>query len=297
MKFALMLLTDLKYLILELRPRHWIKNLFIFAGLFFSRQFFDLELLMRVGLGFILFSLAASSVYIFNDILDLAQDRKHPAKRQRPLAAGRIGVGQAAVTAVILAASAVIGAFLLNKNYFATLVIYMLMNLAYSLKIKHVVILDILFIAFGFILRVLAGVALARVYPSDWLIICAMTLALFLGFTKRRQELVFNQNNGTAAREVLSQYSIAFLDQMIAVVTACTIIAYALYTVAGETVARFGTRNLVATVPFVLYGIFRYFYLIHQQGQGEDPTTLVLRDKPTLVNLLLWLITVAMIIY
>ncbi len=292
-----MLLNDLKYLILELRPRHWIKNFFIFAGLFFSRQFFDLALLVRVGLGFILFSLAASSVYIFNDIFDLPQDRKHPAKRLRPLAAGKMNVFIAWIVSLTLAAAALIGAFFLNHKFLTTLVIYMLINLAYTIKIKQVVILDILFIAFGFILRVLAGVALAGVYPSDWLIICAMTLALFLGFTKRRQELVLNQTNGSVSRNVLSQYSLAFLDQMIAVVTACTVIAYALYTVAAETVARFGTRNLVATVPFVLYGIFRYFYLIHQQGQGEDPTTLVLRDKPTLINLLLWLIVVALIIY
>lgn len=292
-----MLFTNLKYLVLELRPKHWIKNFFIFAGLFFSRQLFDLALLARVGMGFILFSLAASSVYMLNDILDLPHDRKHPAKSHRPLAAGKISVSQAGIAALLLATAALIGALVLDLKFFIILLVYMFMNLAYSIKIKQVVILDILFIAFGFILRVLAGVALAGVYPSDWLIICAMTLALFLGFTKRRQELVLNQNNGTASRDVLSQYSIAFLDQMIAVVTACTIIAYALYTVAAETVARFGTRNLVATVPFVLYGIFRYFYLIHQHGQGEDPTALVLRDRPTIINLLLWLIAVALIIY
>ncbi len=290
-------LLDIKYLLIEMRPKQWIKNCFIFAGLFFSRNLFDIPLLLKVGLGFILFSLAASSIYIFNDIRDIHLDKKHPQKCKRPLAAENITMTQAVIASLCLATFAFIGAYILDLKFLSILLLYVVINLAYSLKIKQVVILDILFIAFGFILRVLAGVTLAGVYPSDWLIICTMTLALFLGFTKRRQELVLNQANSTIGRSVLSEYSISFLDQMIAVVTACTIMAYALYTVSPETVARFGTRNLVYTIPFVLYGIFRYFYLIHKKGQGEDPTQLVLKDKSTLLNLLLWLVTVAIIIY
>ncbi|MBN1466361.1 decaprenyl-phosphate phosphoribosyltransferase [candidate division KSB1 bacterium] len=290
------LLADLKYIIIAMRPKQWIKNFFIFAGLFFSRNMSDLSLMLDVTIGFLLFCLAASAIYIFNDIIDIPRDKNHPKKSKRPLAAGKLSIIKAGLASLSLITVALTCSFSLDEKFALILLAYSAMNILYSIKIKQVVILDILFIAFGFILRVLAGVTLAGVYPSDWLIICSMTLALFLGFTKRRQELVF-QSSDTTSRSVLSEYSVSFLDQMIAVVTACTVMSYALYTVSPETVARFHTRNLVMTVPFVLYGIFRYFYLIHKKGHGEDPTLLLLNDKPTLVNLLLWLVSVAIIIY
>jgi 4-hydroxybenzoate polyprenyltransferase len=171
------------------------------------------------------------------------------------------------------------------------------MNIAYTIKIKHVVILDVICIAFGFVFRVLAGTTLAGVTPSDWLIICTITLSLFLGFSKRRDELASLGANATNHRKVLTDYSIGFLDQMIAVATACTVMSYALYTIADETIARFGTRNLVFTIPFVIYGIYRYLYLIHQKKTGGNPTTALFTDLPLLFAGFLWLATVVLIVY
>jgi 4-hydroxybenzoate polyprenyltransferase len=171
------------------------------------------------------------------------------------------------------------------------------MNLAYTIKLKQLVILDVMCIAFGFLFRVLAGTALAGVRPSDWIIICTVTLSLFLGFSKRRHELALIGSNAMNHRKVLVDYSITFLDQMIAIATACTVMSYALYTIADETVARFGTKNLVFTIPFVIYGIYRYLYLIHQKEIGGNPTSAVLTDLPLLVNGLLWMAVTLFIIY
>jgi 4-hydroxybenzoate polyprenyltransferase len=280
-----------------MRPKQWVKNVFIFAGLIFSRNLFDLGLLAKVAAGFVLFSLGASSIYLFNDIRDKEKDKEHPEKCVRPLAAGHLEVSKAYLASALLATTSLTGAFLLDRTFFLILTAYLIMNTAYSLGIKHIVILDIMCIAFGFVFRVLAGTALARVWPSDWLILCTITIALFLGFSKRRHELALLHVNANNHRRVLSDYSISFLDQMIAISTASTLISYALYTVAGETVARFGTRNLIFTIPFVLYGIFRYLYLIHQKKLGGNPTSLVLGDLPLLLNGLLWLAAVLYVIY
>jgi 4-hydroxybenzoate polyprenyltransferase len=280
-----------------MRPKQWVKNVFIFTGLIFSRNLFKVDLLARVSAGFILFSLAASSVYIFNDIQDIDKDRQHPEKRKRPLAAGVLSVQTAYVVSTILAIFALVAGYFLDKMFFAILVAYVVMNVAYTLKIKEMVILDVMFIAFGFVIRVLAGTVLAGVRPSDWLIICTITISLFLGFSKRRHELSLMGNNSNGHRKVLTHYSIPFLDQMIAVATACSVMSYALYTISEETVARFGTRNLVFTIPFVLYGIFRYFYLIHQKEKGGNPTSAVLTDLPLFLDGILWLIAVILIIY
>jgi len=174
---------------------------------------------------------------------------------------------------------------------------YILINAVYTIKIKHVVILDVMCIAFGFVLRVIAGTELAGVSPSDWLLICTITVSLFLGFSKRRQELILIGHNSQNHRKVLSDYSIKFLDQMISIATACTVISYALYTISNETIARFGTRNLIFTIPFIIYGIYRYLYLIYQKGIGGDPTSVVMMDFPLILNGLLWLVTFVFIIY
>ena len=290
-------LTEVKFILISMRPRQWVKNAFLFSGLVFSRNLFQTELLMKVSLGFILFCLAASSIYIFNDIQDREKDRRHPEKRRRPITLGNLLVKKAYFVSILLGVTTLVFASVLDLTFFAILLTYILLNLAYSLKLKQVVILDIMCIAFGFVLRILAGTTLGRITPSDWLIVCTMTISLFLGFSKRRNELVFMVNNADDQRKVLADYSLPFLDQMIAMVTACTVMSYILYTVSSETVARFGTRNLIFTIPFVLFGIFRYLYLIYHKRRSEEPTDLILRDFPSLFNILLWLGMVILIIY
>jgi 4-hydroxybenzoate polyprenyltransferase len=280
-----------------MRPKQWVKNIFLFVGLVFSQNLFQAGLFIKVTGGFILFCLVASSIYIFNDIHDRESDRKHPEKSQRPLAKGTLRVSEAYMVSMLLAAMAFILAFMMDRIFFVILLVYLILNLAYSLKIKQIVILDIMFIASGFVLRILAGTTLAGVSPSDWLIICTITLSLFLGFSKRRNELVLMGENAGHQRKVLKDYSIPFLDQMISIVTACTIMSYILYTVSLETVDRFGTKNLIFSVPFVLFGIFRYLYLIYLREMIEDPIDLVLKDFPFLFNILLWVIAVMIIIY
>lgn len=280
-----------------MRAGQWAKNLFIFAGLIFSGNLFHPEILIRVGSGFILFSLVASSIYIFNDIIDVEYDRAHPEKKNRPLAAGLLSVPAAYAGAIVLATAGLIGALTLDRVFFAILLSYLIINFAYTIKIKKMVILDIMCISSGFVLRVLAGTELAEVKPSDWLILCTITLSLFLGFSKRRHELVVTGAKALSHRRVLEEYSLSFLDQMIAVATACTVMSYALYTVSPQTVYRFGTRNLVFSIPFVIYGIYRYLYLIHQKNMGGNPTRELVRDLPLLINAFLWALVVVLIIY
>ena len=291
------MLDSVRYILISMRPKQWVKNVFIFAGLIFSRNLFQGDLLIRVSVGFILFSLASGSIYILNDIIDIKNDREHPNKCKRPLAAGSLKVPKAVIVAVILTSFVLVVSFLLNINFFAILAAYIIINILYSFKIKQLVILDVMCIAMGFVLRVLAGTTLAGVSPSDWLFICAITISLFLGFSKRRHELALIGANANNHRKVLSDYSIPFLDQMIAVATACTVMSYALYTISAETVARFGTRNLVITIPFVIYGIYRYLYLIHKKEIGGNPTSAVLTDFPLLLDGIFWLIVIILVIY
>jgi len=291
------MLTSLKYILISMRPKQWVKNLFVFAGLIFSRNLMDPHLLMKVTLGFALFSVMASSIYLFNDIRDIGNDRNHRDKHKRPIASGILKISTAYVVSIALAIVSLVSAFWLNPKFFFILAIYGVVNAAYSIRLKQMVIIDIMIIAFGFVLRVLAGTVLTGVSPSDWLIICTTTISLFLGFSKRRQELVLAGDNAGDQRLVLENYSLPFLDQMIAVVTGCTVISYALYTVSSETITRFGTRNLVLTIPFVLYGIFRYLYLVYQKVSGENPTEMIMKDVPSIVNVVLWFVVVVIVIY
>ena len=291
------MVSKLKHVVVSMRPGQWSKNLFIFAGLIFSGNLFHPEVLIRVGSGFILFSLVASSIYIFNDVMDVEYDRAHPEKKSRPVAAGLLSVPAAHAGAIVFAAAGLIGALTLDRVFFAILLSYLIINFAYTIKIKKMVILDIMCISSGFVLRVLAGTELAEVTPSDWLILCTITLSLFLGFSKRRHELAVTGAKAVSHRKVLGEYSLSFLDQMIAVATACTVMSYALYTVSPQTVYRFGTWNLVFSIPFVIYGIYRYLYLIHQKNLGGNPSRELVRDLPLLINALLWALVVVLIIY
>jgi 4-hydroxybenzoate polyprenyltransferase len=280
-----------------MRPQQWVKNLFIFAALIFSGHLFISADLSRIVAGFALFSAAASGIYLFNDITDLERDRLHPLKKLRPLPSGRLGAGTAAVASAALGLAALAGAWALEPAFAAILLAYIVLNVLYSLRLKHVVILDVMTVAAGFVLRVLAGAVIISVPTSEWLIVCTVLLALFLGFSKRRHELTMLDATADTHRAVLQHYSPYFLDQMIGIVTASTVMSYILYTISDDTIAKFGTKNLIYTVPFVLYGIFRYLYLVHRRDEGGDPTRLALTDRPLLFNTILWIVSASAIIY
>jgi 4-hydroxybenzoate polyprenyltransferase len=252
---------------------------------------------MQASTAFVLFCLISSSVYLLNDIRDREQDRVHPEKRKRPLAAGDITVKTALGMMTMLLLLAVAGGAILNNKLALVLFVYWLVNLLYSALLKNQVILDVFSIAVGFLLRVVGGAVAISVEISHWLVICSTLLALFLGFCKRRHELVLLGQNGADHRRVLVHYSVAFLDMMIAIVTASTVMSYALYTVSEETILRFATDKLLLTMPFVLYGIFRYLYLVYHENRGGDPTQLILSDMPIVINLFLWAATAGVVIY
>ena len=287
----------IKALILLLRPAHWVKNVFVLAPLVFAQKLTDPEAVRLALLAFIAFCLASSAVYIFNDIRDRAEDRLHPLKRNRPLAAGTVSVQLAAVLAIAMAAGALGIAVGLGTGFLLVLTTYLVLNQLYSLGLKHVVILDVMIVSLGFVLRVIAGGLAIDVRVSAWLLLCTFFVALFLAFSKRRHELMLLANEASGQRPVLSHYSAAFLDQMINVVTASTVVAYALYSISPETIEKFHTRYLIYTIPMVLFGIFRYLYLIYQRQTGRNPTEAILRDLPFMINILVWATAVVWIVY
>jgi 4-hydroxybenzoate polyprenyltransferase len=281
----------------ELRPLQWLKNLLVLAPLLFSQNLFDPVALTRSLLAFAAFCLISSSVYLLNDLKDRGEDRLHPTKRHRPIASGELGLGLARGTMVALLICALAGGAMLDKTFVMTLVGYWFVNLLYSTWLKHQVILDVFTIATGFLFRVVGGAAAIQVQISDWLLICTTLLALFLAFSKRRHELLLLGEDAVRHRGALSEYSPSFLDMMIGIVTASTLMSYALYTVSEETVRKFNTRGLLMTMPFVLYGICRYLYLVYHKNQGGDPTHNLFTDVPTVINLCLWAVTAAVILY
>lgn len=287
----------LKYIIISLRIPHWIKNSFVFAAIIFSRHLFEIPYLTKTCIAFFLFSLISSAGYLINDIVDLSEDKKHPSKQKRPLASGKLPLKTAIWTSILLIAVSLPCGILLNKTFGIVLITYFILELIYSFFLKHRVILDVFGIASGFILRVIAGGAVIKVGISHWLLICTGLIALFLGFSKRRHELVLLGDEAHKHRRVLTEYSPYFLDQMISVVTASTLVAYILYTLSPETINKFGTDKFIYTTPFVLYGIFRYLYLVHQKEEGGSPTKLLLTDIPLLINVALWVLTAIIIIY
>ena len=280
-----------------MRPQQWVKNLSLFAALIFSGHLFDPHESLQTVLAFLSFCLVSSSVYIYNDIVDVENDRNHPVKSRRPLPSGSLSAGNAFAAAGVLGAAGLAAGFTLHPGFGTILAAYLVLNVLYTLKLKEVVILDVMAIAAGFVLRVAGGAVLIQVPMSQWLIICTILLSLFLGFGKRRAELVTQPDGLSTTRSVLGHYSQYFLDQMIGVVTATTVMSYALYTISEETVRKFGTHDLIYTVPFVLYGIFRYLYLVHKKTEGEDPTKTILTDMPLVVNILLWIAVASWIIY
>lgn len=284
-------------LLVSLRPAQWAKNLFVLAPLVFGHLLGDLDAVGRALLALVAFCCAASTVYLINDIRDREEDRNHPLKRLRPLAAGTLGVPIAVAAAVLLGGAALAIGLLLGRSFLAVLGAYLFLSFLYTHWFKHMVILDVMCISLGFVLRVLAGAEATGVTVSSWLFLCTIFLALFLAFSKRRHEITLLADAASGQRKVLTHYSPAFLDQMINVVTASSVVAYALYAVAPETVAKYNTQDLVYTIPLVLYGIFRYLYLMYQNPGERNPTEAILRDPPFLINIVLWGLAVVWIVY
>jgi 4-hydroxybenzoate polyprenyltransferase len=281
-------------LVRSMRPKQWVKNVFLFAGLIFTLDRpHPLTDLLLVMIGFALFSLLSSSVYLLNDIADRAQDRLHPKKRFRPIAVGIVSPALAAWCAGGLALLSLTGSLLLHREFGLIACLYFLITLGYSFRLKHVVIVDVLTLASGFVLRAIAGALVINVPISPWLLVCTTLFALFLGLAKRRHELVLLAGDAGRHRRILEEYSVEMIDQMITIVTSSTLMAYALYTFNSET-AR-GHRSLMITIPFVIYGIFRYLYIVQRKGGGASPASDLLEDPPLLVNLVLWVLTSAAI--
>ena len=283
--------------LMSLRPGQWAKNLLVFAGLLFGLRLFDVEAVGRAFAAFGVFCLLSGVVYLINDIADRHTDRQHPLKARRPIASGALPVPAALTSAIVLAAVALAGAFALGPRFFVVAVSYLALLALYSGALKHIVIIDVLTIAIGFVLRAVAGAVAVNVDISHWLLVCTILLALFISLAKRRHELVLLADGAASYRPILDEYTPYLLDQMIAVVTASTLIAYVFYTISPETEQKFNTHWLGLTVPFPLYGIFRYLYLVHQREGGGSPADLLLTDRPLLVCVTLWALSVVLIIY
>lgn len=284
-------------LLVSLRPAQWAKNIFVLAPLVFGHLLGDRDAVTRALLALVAFCCAASTIYLINDLRDREEDRNHPLKRLRPLAAGTLAVPTAVLAAAVLGTAALALALLLGRGFLLALGVYLALSLLYTHWFKHMVILDVMCISLGFVLRVLAGAAATDVEVSRWLFLCTIFLALFLAFSKRRHEITLLAGAASGQRRVLDHYSPAFLDQMINVVTASAVVSYALYSVAPETVAKYNTQDLVYTIPLVLYGIFRYLYLMYQSPGERNPTEAILRDPPFLINMVLWGLAVVWIVY
>ena len=276
-----------------LRPKQWTKNLIIFSGLIFSGNLFNETLLTKSFFTFILFCGLSSSIYIINDIFDLENDRRHPLKCLRPLPSGKIKISLAATLALLLALICLSLSFVLHFYLGIMGAIYFLCFVLYSTFLKHIVILDVLIISMGFVLRAVAGALAIEVRVSSWFLICTFLLSLFLALGKRRHELVLLNDQAGKHRKILEEYSPYFLDQMISVVTPSTVLAYSIYTLSSDAICP----NLEFTIPFVVYGIFRYLYLIHQKGKGGNPEIILLTDVPIIINLLLWGLSSIYIVY
>jgi 4-hydroxybenzoate polyprenyltransferase len=283
-------------LLQALRAHQWIKNLFIFAPLLFSQNITNGPLVLISLRAFAAFCMISSAQYIFNDIRDLEEDRAHPVKSKRPLASGRMKLGSAIALLIGVGIGGFLVAATINLPFLLITAGYFVLQALYTLWLKHIVILDVFIIAAGFLIRVIAGGLAIGVEISSWLLICTILLSLFLALGKRRYELVLLDQDASQHRPILKEYNPYLLDQMISVVTASTFVAYCLYTISDDTIEKFGTKNLIFTVPFVLYGIFRYLYLIHQKAEGGTPEALVLKDRPLLIDIFLWVVAAALVL-
>jgi 4-hydroxybenzoate polyprenyltransferase len=289
-------------LVVSLRPAQWTKNLFVFGALLFGERagrpaFLDPTAIAHALAAFAIFCALSGVVYLINDVADRDNDRLHPIKRNRPIASGAVSPALAIATAAVLGVGALSAAYMLRPAFALVAVAYVAMNALYSGPLKHVVIIDVLTIAIGFVLRAVGGALAIAVPISHWLLILILLLALFLALSKRRHELVLLADGATGHRPILQEYSPYLLDQMIGVVTASTLVSYVIYTVSAETVQKFHTDYLGFTLVFPLYGIFRYLYLVHQKEGGGSPSDMLQNDRPLLACVALWAVSVAAIIY
>ena len=283
-------------LLKTMRPKQWTKNVFYFGALVFDLKLFHIPSLVNTLLGFGVLCLVSGTVYIINDLVDLEKDRAHPQKKFRPLAAGKLSPKVAGLSAIILLLFLLPVSFWLGTGFGILMTAYLLLQLAYSFKLKHIVIIDVMAIAAGFVIRVGAGVSLIEVTRfSPWLYVCITLLALLLGFGKRRQELFLLQDKTKMTRASLDDYSIPFLDEMISIVAASTIMAYTLYTFSAPQLPE--NHAMMLTIPFLIYGIFRYLYLVHVRHNGGDPSEILLQDRPLQITILLWGIAAVTIVY
>jgi len=289
--------VPLRGLIVTMRPIQWSKNGFVFAAILFDRQLTQAEPLARVVTAFILLCLAASTIYLINDLVDIERDRLHPRKRHRPLPSGQLPVGWAVAAAAVMPVIALAASLLLTWKLTAVLLAYLALHIAYSFFLKNIVLLDVFAIAGGFVLRVVAGIVVIDVtHFSPWLYLCAGLLALFLAIGKRRQELILLAEDAENVRAAYRDYNMPLLDDMLRMVTTGSVLTYMLYTVEATTI-RVNGYSMMLTIPFVVYGIFRYLYLIHVRGQGSAPDELLFEDMPLLLAVVLWVGTAGLVLY
>lgn len=276
----------------EMRWKQWTKNVLVFAALIFSIDKLDSTKIFYSLLGFICYCFISSCIYIFNDFLDRHSDQLHPTKRLRPIASGRINPYQALIFATLLFLVTIVAAFYLNFIFGVVISGYFLLNLLYSIKLKHIVILDIMAIASGFVLRAIGGAVVINVSLTPWFLVCTMLLALFLAVNKRRNELIILEKDGSGHRRVLAKYSIPLIDQMNSIVTSATVVSYALFTFTSDR-----SIHLMWTIPFVLYGVFRYLYLVYVNNEGGAPEKVLYSDKPLLLTVVLYVVATILILY
>ena len=275
--------SKIRDVIISMRPRQWTKNGFVFAGLIFSKSFFNVDAILRVILAFFLFSLVSGALYIINDVIDREKDLHHPVKCKRPIASGRIHIAGAMITALLIIVVSLSASFYLDVKLFSILLAYSVLVFAYSIKLKNIVILDVIILSMGFVLRTAGGAVVIGVWISPWLILCTTLLALFLALIKRKNELRVLADGAANHRKILQEYSPELIDRMLSVVTSTTLMSYSLYTFsAGK------SSYMMLTIPFVLYGIFRYQYLTSARDMGGSPELVLLQDKPLLIDIVLW---------
>ncbi len=279
-----------------LRPYQWVKNLLVFSGLVFSNSLFKTSVLDVSLAAFGIFCMASSGIYILNDLRDIKLDIMHPVKKNRAIASGKVSKVTAVIILILLLISAIMFSYLLDRNFCSIIVLYISINIAYSFGLKNVVILDAFIVASGFLLRAFAGCVVIHVEVTPWLFICTLSLALLVSFGKRRNELNILKD-AKDHRETLQFYNVQLLDIILTICGATAIGTYSLYTMAQETVTRFGSQRLIMTTPFVMYGVFRYLYLIYTQNKGGDPTKLLVKDNATIINGILWILSVGFVIY
>ncbi|HVQ38176.1 MAG TPA: decaprenyl-phosphate phosphoribosyltransferase [Pyrinomonadaceae bacterium] len=273
-----------------MRPRQWVKNCFVFMGMLFANAWHDQQMLTRVLMSAAAFSLVASGVYVINDLLDRDQDENHPQKKHRPLAAKTVTPGVAMALMIVLWTAGLVLGYVVSVRVLFILLAYVLINWGYSFGLKHIVLLDVFLLASGFMLRIVAGTTGVGIAPTQWLLLCGLMVALFMGFAKRRAELYASVDGGTGSRKVLASYQPVLLDKLIVITATCVILTYSLYTMSEQTIRIHHTESLIYTVPFVMYAIFRYIYSLHNQSMGSDPALEIFRDYHILAAIVGWLV-------